>query len=753
MSGRRLELALRRGALVCACLPGVLLVNFSASRAAADDDEASPAAIVERKIEPAERDHWAYLPLGDAEPPQVDDPRWQRNPIDRFIKQRLERAGVEPMPRAGRTTLLRRLYVDLTGLPPTPDEVRAFLSDERPDAYERLVDRLLASPAYGERYAQHWLDLARFAETDGFEHDLLRPNAWRYRDWVIDALNRDLPYDEFVGLQLAGDELRPGDPQAAVATGFLLCGPDMPDINLQDERRHLVLNEMTATTGAVFLGMQYGCAQCHDHKFDPLTIHDFYRLRAFFESADVFREHPIPTSEEAAAHAAAEAAWTREDRDGAKRLRALDDLARQRFREKNPDEQPSLEQALAELDDDQRAERDRLDVRIASLPPLPELPRGRVFRAGKARPGHVYLRGDFRRPGPMVESGFPQVLLPESADDCGPPSGGVAPASRAALVDWLMSDGHPLTSRVIANRLWQWHFGQGLSSTPSDFGVMGAEPTHPELLDWLSRELSRGGWSLKRMHRLLATSETYQLASSPHDPQWSDDERALAQKIWRESSQSDGDNELLWRRDRVRLEGEAVRDALLAAGNRLSPRRGGPGVRPPLPPEVTGTLLKNQWNVTADEEDHRRRSIYLFVRRNLRYPLFDVFDRPDTNASCPQRHESTTATQSLVLLNSAFSLDCARQLARELRNESPHDRAAQVDGAYLRLLGRAASAAEQQIAAEFLAGQEALLQRERAAAADAQAAAITIDESALSAAALADLCLALINASEFVYVD
>ena len=289
------------------------------------DDGAEPKLEVV-PITASERTHWAYQPMQRVEPPLAADADWNANPIDAFIMARLERKGIEPMPEAGKLTLLRRVCFDLTGLPPTEEQIELFLADERPDAYERLVDELLASPAYGQRYAQHWLDLARFAETDGFEHDLLRPNAWRYRDWVIDALNRDLPYDEFLRQQLAGDELYPDDPQAAIATGFLLCGPDMPDINLQEERRHVVLNEMTATVGSAVLAMQFGCAQCHDHKYDPIRIQDFYRLRAFFESAELFRDLPIPTPEQRAAREAAESSRGEEYHQAVKRRDELEKL-------------------------------------------------------------------------------------------------------------------------------------------------------------------------------------------------------------------------------------------------------------------------------------------------------------------------------------------------------------------------------------------------------------------------------------------
>lgn len=691
------------------------------------------AEPAERTISAAERDHWAYYPLANVEPPEVDDARWNANPIDRFLKAKLDDAGIEPLPAVGRATLLRRVYFDLIGLPPAPAEIERFVADDAPDAFERVVDRLLASPAYGERWAQHWLDLARFAETDGFEHDLIRPHAWRYRDWVIDALNRDLPYDEFIALQLAGDQLRPDDPAAAVATGFLLCGPDMPDINLVEERRHFVLNEMTSTVGAALLGMQIGCAQCHDHKFDPMTQHDFYRLRAFFAPADIFREHPIPTPEQRAAHDAAEAAWTAEDRDAAERCRKLDDLGRKRFVAKNPDERPTQEQRLAELSSEEQAEFAKLSQRVADLPPLPELPLGRVMREGQPRPSHLYLRGDFRRPGPTVDRRVPQVLLASWS-----PTSDEEVSSRAALAKWFTEANHPLTARVMANRLWHWHFGRGISSSPSDFGVMGDAPSHPELLDYLAQTLIDSGWSLKCLHRQIVVSQYYRTASVPFDRAWSPEQQSAARDAWRQARATDPENQLLWRRESLRLDGESIRDAMLAASDSLADGRGGPGVRPPLPAEVRGTLLKGQWEVSPDETDHRRRSIYLFVRRNLRLPLFDVFDRPDTNASCAVRHRSTTATQSLVLLNSEFSFDCAQRLSAATLQSYPDDPAAQVQAAYLRVFNRAAGDEELQRGVDFLT---------------AHASTDSPDGLADPAAALTDLCLALFNANEFVYVD
>jgi hypothetical protein len=505
---------------------------------------AEATAATEREITDDERDHWAYHPLAQVSVPSVIDPRWNRNPVDAFVKSMLEEKGLRPLPAVGRATLLRRVTLDLTGLPPTPPEIQAFLEDDRPDAYEQVVERLLASSAYGERWAQHWLDLARFAESDGFEHDLVRPNAWRYREWVIDALNRDLPYDEFLRMQIAGDEIRPGDPQAAIATGFLLCGPDMPDINLQEERRHFVLNEMTATVGSAFLGLQFGCAQCHDHKYDPITLHDFYQLRAFFESIEIFKDHPIPSQSELANRAKAEAAIPAEIRAKQKRHHDLLEIGRARFREKNPDIRPSEKQALAELSKGEQVERAAIDKEIRDATLLPPLTAGRVVREGKRQQARLYLRGDFRQPGPVVQCSFPSVL----------------------------GEDHPLVLRVIVNRLWQWHFGRGLVYSASDFGIMGYAPTHPALLDWLAARFVQDGWSFKAMHRLLVTSETYRLACGPYDASWSEETAADAEAVWEHASGVDPENEHLWRRDRQRLDGESIRDAMLFASERLSSR-------------------------------------------------------------------------------------------------------------------------------------------------------------------------------------
>ena len=651
----------------------LVFLNILGLLFSAEPGTTAPPEVNEQSITPADREHWSFRPLLRPVVPDGPHRGWSRNPIDRFILAKLAEAGLRPMPPAGRVTLIRRLTFDLIGLPPAPSEIVAFQRDNSLNAYERLVERLLASDAYGERWAQHWLDLARFAETDGFEHDYVRPDAWRYRDWVIEALNADMPYNEFVALQLAGDELRPDDPAAVDAARFLLCGPDMPDINLIAERQHNFLNDMTATVSSVFLGLQMGCAQCHDHKFDPISQGDFYRLRAFFEGAV-------------------------------------------RFENRKP-----------------------AALRLGQ---------------GDAPRSYLMIRGDFRRKGPEVHPAFVRIV-----------DGGVEKTPqtvlnsrttkrRTDLVGWLTQADHPLSTRLIVNRLWQFHFGYGLSRSPSDFGNMGQWPSHPELLDWLAAELTRRDWSLKQLHRLIVTSATYRQASRPSDPDWSSQQKSLAVENWNRAKQYDPQNELLARMNRHRLEGEAIRDSLLAASETLNRRRGGPGIRPPLPKELLATLLKDQWPVTPDVEDHNRRSVYLFVRRNLRYPIFEVFDKPDTNASCPRRNRSTIAPQALMLLNSELALSAAKNLCGDLLRTVGRDADSQLELCMLRTLGRKPTAEEKKIGIRFLTDEsDRLRQHGRNASKLALPDDFPQRTDIYQAAALTDYCLALFNLNEFIYID
>ena len=632
------------------CLPLFMLVALHMAIAFAEE------AVIETPISESDREHWAFQPIKQPACPTVRQTSWVRNGLDTFILAKLEKNGVTPSPEAARGTLLRRLSFDLIGLPPTPEELARFEHNTAIDAYECEVERLLESPAYGERWAQHWLDLARFAETDGFEHDKVRPDAWKYRDWVIAALNRDLPYDQFVRQQIAGDLL----PQTAdpVPTMFCLAGPDMPDMNDQHERRHLLMNELTGTVGSVLLGLQMGCAQCHDHKYDPLSQADFYRLRALFEPAVSSLKREVPYS-----------------------------LLRQHS--------------------------EPIQTRM-------------------------WVRGDHRRPGAEVAANFPRILSENKAEQ-----GELITRTRLDFVDWLFCEEQSLAARVMVNRIWQHHFGSGLSHTPSDFGLMGSEPTHPELLDWLAVEFRTQGWSLKRLHRTIVCSATYRQTSRANG----EDES------WQSRLAADPENELYGRASRRRLEGETLRDAMLASAGLLAFDRGGPGVMPPLAEEVLNTLLKEQWTTSKRAEDHYRRSIYIFARRNLRYPLFDAFDRPTADASCPARNRSTTATQSLVLLNSEFSLLAARHLAGCAIAESTEP-AHQIEYIYLRCFSRPPTAAEIATASHFLAKQRERLASETRPR-EKLALPPNLPESfdRYTAAALVDACLAMLNISEFLFID
>jgi hypothetical protein len=628
----------------------VLLAVLAGGPACADDP------VREREIEPSDREHWSFRPVRQTSTPVVQNNAWLRTSIDSFILARLEKRELTPVIEADRATLLRRLSFDLRGLPPSLAEIERFEEDNSPDAYERLVDRLLASPACGESWAQHWLDLARYADTDGFEHDKVRPDAWKYRDWVIAALNADLPYDRFVAEQLAGDLL--GSPEGPTATMFCLAGPDMPDINDQAERRHTLLNDMTATVGSVLLGLQLGCAQCHDHKYDPLSQADFYRLRAVFEPAVPLLKRDVPCN------------------------------------------------MLSNQNDTPAAK--------------------------------FWVRGDHRRPGADVPPGFPRIA---SAGDAWKSSGDTGKV-RLELSQWLFRESNPLAARVIVNRVWQHHFGRGLFETSSDAGLLGASPSHPELLDHLACNLREQGWSLKQLHREIVCSATYRQAS-----------KSNGDASWMKRLQLDPQNERLSRFPRRRLEGETLRDSMLAAAGLLSSERGGSGVMPPLPKELVDTLLKGQWTESPRPADHYRRSVYLFARRNLRYPVFDAFDRPDANASCPVRTRSTTATQSLIQFNSELSLVAARHLAGRVLAEAT-DPAAQVEMLYRYAYSRRPTANESAALTRFLAEQRERIATEKRSVKDlVLPVPLTSGGDEHQLAALVDACLAVLNSSAFLYLD
>ncbi|MFO0957894.1 MAG: DUF1549 and DUF1553 domain-containing protein [Isosphaeraceae bacterium] len=716
-----------------------------------------------------QKGHWAYQKPVRHQVPRVDRPGWDRNPIDGFLLDAMNGVGIEPAPTADRRTLIRRVTFDLTGLPPTPEEVAVFEADTRADAYEKLVDRLIASPRYGERFARFWLDLARFAESDGFKSDKARPNAWRYRDWVVNALNRDLPYDQFVRMQLAGDEIAPGDPEAFTATAFNRHFPFEDNNMIPGLNRQLMLDDMTDTTTSVFLGLTVACARCHDHKYDPISQKDYYRLQAIFAGVKPRDNYTIADDFDRAQQEFIEAEYAERVAEIQAQLDALEGPHRDRIlAERQAKLDPEALEAIRTPPEKRTATQDDL-VRIygpkmkvaakqmqavipaadrtawegmtkrmeaiqkATPPPLPST-LGMVDNGPEAPPLHLMQKGNFKRPGEMVAPGFLSVICPEPESIDASPTA-TTTGRRLALANWIASPDHPLTARVAVNRLWQWHFGRGIVATSSDFGNQGVAPSHPELLDWLATELVRQGWSMKAMHRLMVTSEAYK-QSSVASP---------------ETVENDPDNALFSRYNRRRLEAEAVRDSMLQVAGLLDTRVGGPSVFPDLPP---GVETRDGWVRSPKAEDRNRRSIYVFVRRNLKYPLFDAFDSPDTNLTCPERNVSVNAPQALMLLNSDLALDHARHLAgRVLKglNDDSSDTRKQVERAWSLALNRRPTEPETQEAIDFLNQQAGRLSP--SVAAKDLPTPMPEAISPVQAAALVDLCHALLNLNEFVFID
>jgi hypothetical protein len=837
------------------------------------------------KITQEDRNWWAYRPLQRVEPPAVSDAGWASNPVDHFILHKLEKAGLQPAGRADRLTLLRRLSYDLTGLPPTPEQIDEFLADRRPDAYERLVDRLLASPAYGEKWGRHWLDLVRFAETHGYERDSVKPFAWRYRDYVIDSFNADKSYRQFIREQLAGDELEQVTPETLIATGYYRLGvwDDEPVDRLQ--LRYDVLDGVVATTGQVVLGMSIGCARCHDHKKDPITQRDYYRFLGFFhditdmngrntrllrtpeqerQQAELLRQLEQKEKERAKEVAELEKRFVQQARkrglisDGAIGVEAggilvadsrragtewlyttdkpandwmqpgFEDMhwkrgpggfgtagtpgaivrttwnskdiwLRKRFEvdsvptglalDLHHDEDvevylngklihrargyltdytvvplgPEVRQLIGKgrnvlavhcrqtvggqyIDVGLRSDRatsvsallkqygtavlgEQAMKRYAELttkprrrekPPEIGLEIMCVEESG-TRPNRVLIRGNPHAPGEEVTPGVPEVLSGNGAKLAIRPVRGSS-GKRLALADWLTAPDNALTARVLANRLWQYHFGRGLSPTPSDLGKLGEPATHPELLDWLAAQLVAGDYRLKPLHRLLLTSSTYQMSSQANS-------QALAK---------DPANNLFWRFNMRRLTAEEVRDSILAVSGDLNRRMAGPGVYPTIPAAVlAGQSVPGAGWGKSPPEEQARRSVYVHVKRSLIVPILESHDLADTDSSCAVRYTTTVPTQALGMLNGDFTNEQASRLAARLQAEAPGDIEGQIRRAIRLISGRQPSPAEVQ-------QDLALLERLRHGTAGKQRDA---------ASALRLYCLMALNTNEFLYLD
>ena len=597
-------------------------------------------------------------------PPAVRDVAWVKTPVDAFVLAELESRGWRPAPPADLRDWLRRVTFDLTGLPPTPEEVGAFVADASPGAEERVVDRLLASPRYGERWAQHWLDVVRYAETEGYEYDRHVPDAWRFRDYVIASLNADKPFDRFLTEQIAGDEIGPEDPECQTASIFHRLGPvrrnaGNPEIALS---RNEVLTERTDILGTAFLGLTVGCARCHDHKLEPIAQKDYYRLQAYLAATD---EHNVVLAPESG-----RSAWEA----ASKTLKAEAEALKKRIKAAPASERGRLK---AELED--------LEERTpGDLPTIPGTWNDFAHRTDI----HVLRRGVWENKGDRVGPRPPGVLVAENMPEL--PADVKDPRTR--LARWFVDPANPLTARVFVNRVWQRHFGLGLVKTANDFGTKGDRPSHPELLDWLASEFVAEGWRLKPIHRRIVLSSTYRQSSrSP---------------IAAEAGKVDPENRLLWHFRGRRLTAEEIRDAMLATSGRLNLKAGGPSVMVPVDEGLVKLLYKpSQWQPAASPTEHDRRSIYLLAKRNLRLPFLETFDAPALLTSCARRESSTHAPQALELLNGRLSNDLAASFAHRLAEEAGDDRGGVVERAFRVALGRPPTPEERAISLEFLRDQ------------------------------------------------
>ena len=720
---------------------------------------AALSALENSELPPNARDYWAFqLPV------QTEVPTSQvfEHPIDRFLDSARREVGVSPGPKANPLARLRRAYIDLTGLPPTLEQVNEFLSDTERGAWERLIDKLLESPHYGERWGRHWMDVARYADSTGFEQDYVRPNAWRYRDYVINAYNKDKPFNQFLKEQIAGDELDHVTDETLIATGFLRAGPRVQFREKDNpERRHDYLDDVLATLGRGVLGMTVHCARCHDHKFDPILQKDYYSLQAsIFGYVEI--DHPLLDRADERTYRKANADIDAKVGPLQEQIAAIEEphrnrlkleLIRERFpenvqlaAEKPADERTAGEQLLAAqvlsinpprqrvVDALSAEEADRhnelmsqveaLDRERPPVPPMaeivtdgdyrfapdgpgdevigcpecripPEEPGTFLHEVGgpdyEAPPNHFLIRGDPFSPGSEMAPGFLTVATyGDPPTEIARPDGRTS-GRRLALAEWVASRDNPLTARVAVNRIWHHHFGRGIVRTLDNLGKMGDLPSHPELLDWLAVEFMNRGWSVKEMHRLMMTSEAYQMVSANGDPS------ALA---------TDPENQHLWRYRPQRLEAEALRDTIMTVSGGIDLSVGGKPIFPYVPEDILKTSEgKGHWDNQTDGPEVWRRSVYVFRRRSLGFPFFDTFDLPDQNQTAAARNVSTVATQALTLMNNEFVLNQAELFAERLVREAPGDIDRQIDLAYRIALTRSPTDAEVEVARSLVGGQ------------------------------------------------
>jgi len=700
-------------------------------------DESSPAPSKRAfQISARDRAHWAFQPVKRPTPPIVKDRAWVRNPIDAFILAKLEAKGFRPNPPATKRELIRRVSYDLTGLPPTPRAVEEFVADPSPRAYENLIDRLLASPRYGEKWGRHWLDLVRFAETNSYERDGRKPNAWRYRDYVIRAFNDDKPYDRFLREQLAGDEMPDGGADGIIATGYYRLGIWDDEPTDHEQARYDGLDDIVATTGQVFLGLTVDCARCHDHKIDPIPQKDYYRLLSFFHNINYYRnggptDEAMIDSDAGRQRAYAEQVRTREHKreELQTALNAFENDFRKLYEQVNgrPVE-PSEFGNRIRADGTRLLGVERYRRYAEQRRELDALLRSKVAgemalcvsESGNRAPDtFVLIRGNPHVKGDKVEPAFPVILGGGTPVIPTPPAKAKTTGRRLALASWIAAPDNPLTARVMVNRIWQYHFGRGIVRSSSNFGTQGDKPTHPELLDWLAGEFMRSGWSMKALHRTILTSNAYRMSSRPND-------KALS---------ADPANDLLWRFDMRRLTAEEVRDSILALSGTLNLKMYGPGVFTEIPREVMAgqSVPGSGWGKSSFEEECRR-SVYVHLKRSLLTPILDSFDTAETDRSTPVRFVTTQPTQALALLNGAFVNKQAGLFADRLRREAGADIDKQVRLALTLVMGRTPKDKEVRRGLDLIA-------------------ALKAKEGVSAETALKCFCLVVLNLNEFVYLD
>ncbi|WP_026607189.1 DUF1549 and DUF1553 domain-containing protein [Methylocapsa acidiphila] len=762
-----------------ACLAGV--VGLSAAAAAVADDK--PREAESKPAGAASRLPYGWQALQNPTAPAVSDKSWVRSPIDAFVLAKLEASGLKPSPDADRGAFIRRATLDVWGVIPTPEAVAAFVNDNSPDAYEKLVDRLLDSPHYGERQARRWLDLARYADSAGFQTDQTRANMWRYRDYVIDSFNQDKPYSRFIQEQIAGDELVPGNQSIVVATGFLAGYPD--NYNSRDlvQRKFQITTDITDTVGQAILGTTVGCARCHNHKTDKFSQKDYYSLQAFFANTseefkapaikgEVEREYDKqwakweaatkeirdrrtalsdPVKEKAltyhkeryltdsrAAIFKAQADWTPQDRWINHRLDNVtteQDLAlyiRDAGENKsNPDYSPESVARWEEYKKlgEELKKFDKLKPAKGSITYTTMTELGHP----EAPPTYILSGGNHEKPLDEVQPAFPEALTTEK-----PVIVPTATSSgrRTALANWLVSPQNPLTARVYVNRVWNEYFGKGIVATVSDFGKAGDKPTNPELLDYLASNFIKTGWSIKGLHREILLSSVYRQSSAPRED---------AQKV-------DPENKLLAVFPRKRLDAEEIRDSLLLASGKLEDQIGGPSVFPPVPPNLNAGQL---WEVSSDPRDHNRRSLYIFTRRSVPYPLLEPFDMASAQQIHSKRDVTTSPLQALTLFNSELVFGWSQALAGRVIRDAGEDESAQLDRLYQILFARNPDDYEKSALRAFLKNHEKVILQKAEEGKFSIAIPIGLKDSValnpVRAAAFVDLVHVVVNSNDFSY--